>query len=46
MKIKSYVPNASYKHVYKEFYDITIKENKEKNYIPLIDDCCYDIVFF
>ncbi|WP_442265858.1 helix-turn-helix transcriptional regulator [Tenacibaculum sp. ZS6-P6] len=46
MKIKSYIPEEPYKCIYKEFYDIIIEENKEREYIPLIDDCCYDMVFF
>ena len=45
MSIESGKYDESLKDIVKEYYVFSNKEEKTK-YVPVIDDCCYDIIFF
>jgi AraC-like DNA-binding protein len=44
--IKSYKPNPELSHIIKEFYLVSIKNKDEIKSIPIVDDCCHDIIFY
>lgn len=46
MVLESFKPYKSIEHIVKEYYNISINRNNNLNYQPVLDDCCYDIVFF
>lgn len=46
MIIKSELADLSLQHLIKEYYYFSKKMDKTVKYVPVIDDCCYDFVFF
>jgi AraC-like DNA-binding protein len=44
--IKSFKPNSELSHIIKEFYVISIENIGETKSIPILDDCCHDIIFY
>ncbi|RAU82857.1 helix-turn-helix domain-containing protein [Pontibacter arcticus] len=46
MIIETRHPEKSLQSVLKEYYFIHIQSNSVIKHIPIIDDCCYDFVFF
>ena len=46
MDIMAYQPNEMLSTVFREFYYIHIGQENQSRPIPVIDDCCYDLVFF
>lgn len=46
MKIQTSLPNKELLHIVREYYFIQIKADNITKQIPIIDDCCYDFIFF
>ncbi len=46
MIIKSELADLSLQHLIKEYYYFSKKMDTTVKYVPVIDDCCYDFVFF
>lgn len=46
MKIESFKPDERYDNICKEIYDLILIKHDDRDFIPVIDDCSYDIVFY
>ncbi len=46
MKIESFKPDERYNNICKEIYDLILIKQNDRDFIPVIDDCSYDIVFY
>ena len=46
MKIESFKPNKRFNNICKEIYDLVVIKQDDRDFIPVIDDCSYDIVFY
>lgn len=46
MIIKTQYPDNDLSNIVKEFYFIQIDAKNDSKQIPVIDDCCYDFIFF
>ena len=46
MTIKSCLPDPALRHLVREYYYFTTGAQTESRYVPVIDDGCYDIIFF
>lgn len=46
MVVQNYHPEEPLKSIFKECYFIQILNESDAHNIPVIDDCCYDFVFF
>lgn len=44
--IESFRPHPRLKDIIKEFYFIQMRTVGESNDIPIVDDCCHDIIFY
>ena len=46
MIIKTSSPKGFLKDIVREYYFIHLKAGGNQKQIPIIDDCCYDFIFF
>lgn len=46
MNIESFKPDERYNNICKEIYDLILVKQYDRDFIPVIDDCSYDIVFY
>lgn len=46
MKLKNRIPNEPNINILREYYFIEINTDTNQKTIPVIDDCCYDFIFF
>lgn len=44
--IKSYKPHTTLQDVIKEYYFLAMDVEEAQQEIPVVDDCCHDIIFF
>ncbi|MBC2839303.1 AraC family transcriptional regulator [Robiginitalea sp. SC105] len=46
MQIESHLPEPALRHLLKEYYYFSSGEQATSRFVPVIDDCCYDFIFF